>query len=123
MQAVLVAFVLFAPFWRGMHLVIYTDNATTFTGLKKHQLKSPSNIYLRHILLLAAENDVRIEPVWLPGATNNLADALSRFDFVTSANLCSSLQSFSPSPNPLANGSTKLALIYPQSAPTSSGMA
>ncbi|KAJ5054746.1 uncharacterized protein L3040_001011 [Drepanopeziza brunnea f. sp. 'multigermtubi'] len=75
--------------WKQKKLVVYTDNTTTQLGVKKLTLKSPEqNEPLRSLLLLAAQLDLLIEAVHLPGIDNELADALSRNKVELVANIC-----------------------------------
>lgn len=66
-------------------LILHTD---AFDGLTHHTLRREANSPLRKILLLAAEHDIKTIPRWIPSQQNGLADALSRFDESTVANLC-----------------------------------
>jgi hypothetical protein len=43
---------------------------------------------LRQLLCLAVQLNVTIEPSWVEGANNELADALSCFDITAIANWC-----------------------------------
>jgi hypothetical protein len=87
-QAILLAFQTWAYHWKRMRVVVSTDSSTAQRGLRKNTLAGPANEPLRSILLLAAEYDIVIEPRWISGRSNTLADALSRFDWDTIANLC-----------------------------------
>jgi hypothetical protein len=87
-RAVRLALEQWAPQWRHQRLVIFTDNNATFRGIKKGYLDSTANIDLRRLLCLAVEYDINLQPHWLAGATNQLANALSRFDFDSVANWC-----------------------------------
>jgi ribonuclease HI len=83
--------------WKCHQIIVHTDSNTAATGLTKHTLRGASNPVLRQILLLAAELDIVLTPYWIPGAENQLADALSRFDTKTLANLCPHWQIENPS--------------------------
>lgn len=74
--------------WAQAELILFTDSGTAFNGLMHHTLRGNANIALRKILLRAAKHDIRIIPKWIPSQQNGLADALSRFDTKTIANLC-----------------------------------
>ena len=76
------------PQWRHQRLVIFTDNTATFRGIKKGHLDSTANTDLRRLLCLAVEYDIDLQPHWLAGTSNQLADALSRSDFDSVANWC-----------------------------------
>jgi hypothetical protein len=93
--AVLRAFKRWGPLWASTRLNIYTDSSTVFTGLSTNSIRGPAMEPLKHILLLAVKYDVLIEASWIPGVQNKLADALSRFDSVTIANLCPHWQNLS----------------------------
>jgi reverse transcriptase-like protein len=102
MEAITLALQLWGPLWASSTVQVFTDNTTAALGLSKQTLKSPANAPLRQALLLAAAHDIILEPSWIEGSTNTLADALSRFDTVTIANLCPHWQNFSlPIPHPL----------------------
>jgi hypothetical protein len=87
-QAILLAFQTWCHRWKKMRIVVSTDSSTAQQGLCKKTLAGLANEPLRAILLLAAEHDILIEPRWISGRSNTLADALSRFDWETIANLC-----------------------------------
>jgi hypothetical protein len=74
--------------WSGQHVLIHTDNAATFYGIGKGSIASLANRHLRLLLCEAAQMDIKLTPLWLAGATNELADALSRFRFEIIANWC-----------------------------------
>jgi hypothetical protein len=93
--AVLRALERWGPLWASTRLNIYTDSSTVFTGLSTGSIRSPAMEPLKRILLLASKHDVLLEASWIPGVENKLADALSRFDSVTIANLCPHWQSLS----------------------------
>jgi hypothetical protein len=84
--AILLAFEQQAVSWRGKRICTHTDSAISQLGLEHHTLKGAANAVLRRILIIAAEFDIEITPIWLPGDENELADAISRFKSV--ANWC-----------------------------------
>ena len=86
--AIWLAFTTWGHAWRHKRVVIHTDSSTARDGLTKHTLRGVANVPLRKTLLLAASLDVDVEPHWLPGKNNELADALSRFDYQALANWC-----------------------------------
>ena len=89
LDAILFGLQMWAPRWRSHCFTGYTDNSTAKTGLWRQTLHSgAANDTLRKILLLAAQYDIKLDPRWVPGKTNRLADALSRWDMTTIANLC-----------------------------------
>jgi hypothetical protein len=101
MEAIRLALQLWGPLWASSTVRVFTDNTTSALGLLKQTLKSPANTPLRQALLLAAAHDIILEPSWIEGSTNTLADALSRFDTIAIANLCPHWQNFSiPIPQP-----------------------
>jgi hypothetical protein len=64
--------------WGHARLIIHTDSSTVFTSLTQSSIRSHTMEPLKRIHLLAAKHDVHIEPHWIPGVQNKLADALSR---------------------------------------------
>ena len=98
MEAITLALQLWGPLWASSTVRVFTDNTTSALGLSKQTLKSPANAPLRQALLLAA---IILEPSWIEGSTNTLANAHSRFDIVKIANLYPHWQDFSiPIPQP-----------------------
>jgi hypothetical protein len=95
MEAINFALQAWGPVWASSIVRVFTDNKTSELGLIKQTLRSPTNTPLRQALLQAAALDIVLEPIWIPGTSNTLADALSRFDRVTIANLCPHWQDFS----------------------------
>lgn len=91
MQAVLNAFVMWAPQWQGYKIIVKTDNMTSYAGLIRQSLNGPTNKPLRSLMLIAARLDIQIQPEWIPGISNTLADALSRANQMTITNLCPQL--------------------------------
>lgn len=87
-EAILLAFQLWAPRWSKQRLRVFTDSTTAFSDLREFTLKGPPNAPLREIWLLAAEWDIVIEAHWIEGRRNGLADALSRFDEEKLIDLC-----------------------------------
>ena len=88
MEAILFAFHQWGHQWAKKRVVIYTDNVSCQAGLLKQTLRSRAFRLLCQILLLATQLDILLEPIWIPGHTNILADALSRFNFEQIANIC-----------------------------------
>jgi reverse transcriptase-like protein len=95
MDAIHYAFVTWGHSWSKMRVTIYTDNMTCYRGLQKQTLNSNAFMPLRQTLLIAAGFDIVLVPMWIPGYSNTLADALSRFDFCRIANICPHWQDFS----------------------------
>jgi len=87
MEAILFAFQQWGRFW-AKKVFVYTDNACCQSGLRRQTLRGAAFWPLRQTLLQGAQLDIVIEPVWIPGHTNILADALSRFHFDKVVNLC-----------------------------------
>jgi hypothetical protein len=71
-----------------MHVIVHTDNTSAFRGLQNHKIKGQGFYPLRHILLIASQFDIVVQPRWIAGKTNTIADALSRSNWKTLANLC-----------------------------------
>lgn len=66
---------------RGSRLVLYCDNNAYIYGLKKSSINGQAMAPLREIALSLARNDILLVPTWIPTRANQLADALSRFQF------------------------------------------
>lgn len=79
-EAILLAFQLWAPMWQKQRLKFSTDSTTAYSGLREYILKGPANAMLREIWLLAAKWDIVIDPYWIKGKRIRLTNALSRFD-------------------------------------------
>lgn len=77
--------------WRGKKIVMHIDNRAVVYGLQNLTMRGGSMDVLRRCLLLATNNDLEIEPRWIPTSENALADALSRFDYDRIANLAPQL--------------------------------
>ena len=88
LEALLVAFDIWAKSWHKCKVIVYTDNTTAFNGLSNLTLRGPGNKPLRQLLLLAAQHDIIIEARWIKSEDNGLADALSRKNYPLIANLC-----------------------------------
>jgi hypothetical protein len=80
-EAINHALKLWAPVWASSTILVFTDNKTSELGLLKQTLRSPANTPLRQALLQAAAHDITLQPTWIEGSANVLADALSRFDY------------------------------------------
>lgn len=92
-EAILLAFELWAESWTRQRVIIYTDSSTAESGLLNNTLIGQPNAPLRELLLLASKYDIVIEARWIRSEDNGLADALSRFDDRKVANLCPHWQS------------------------------
>ena len=88
LEALLVAFDIWAKLWHQCKVIVYTDNTTAYNGLTNLTLRGPGNKPLRKLLLLAAQNDIIIEACWIKSADNGLADALSRKNYASITNIC-----------------------------------
>lgn len=108
-RAVLRALERWGHLWEHQKLFIFTDNTPTFRGIEKGSLKSSANDDLRKVMCAAARFDIILVPQWIEGRSNELADALSRFDSTTIANWRPNWQisamTSSTSPHPQKNGS------------------
>ncbi len=60
-EAILLAFQVWAEKWSGQRLRVFTDSITAHSGLREFTLKSLPNAPLREIWLLAAKWDIVIE--------------------------------------------------------------
>lgn len=88
LRAIQAAFVFWSRTWSGLSVIIHTDNTNAYWGLQGQKAKEEAYIPIRHIFLLASTADIIISTKWIQGSTNLLADALSRNDNITIANLC-----------------------------------
>jgi hypothetical protein len=69
-------------------VIAHTDSNTALNGLSKQKLQGAAFYPMRHIWLLAAQHDIELVPRRIAGVDNSIADALSRFNWKTLANLC-----------------------------------
>jgi hypothetical protein len=88
LHAIQAAFLTWAQEWSQKTVIMHTDSEVAFWALTNHKAYGPAFYPLRHILLLASTYDIIIKPVHIPGITNEIADALSRFKWAQLANLC-----------------------------------
>ena len=89
LTAILRAFQTWGEDWRGRKVFIHTDSSTSQLGIIKTTLKAEAqNRPLRELLLFAAQRYVVLEAQHIPGAENQLADALSRNYFQEIATWC-----------------------------------
>ena len=79
-ETILLAFQFWAPIWHRYRIVVHTDSSTAISSMQDSTLRWPANAALRETLLLAVRWNIVIEPQWVEGKRNGLADALSRFD-------------------------------------------
>ena len=87
-SAILQAFLLYSPHWAHHRVLAFTDSAVAFHGLSKQALRGPAHRPLLMLLSIAAAFDIEVQPHWLSSSENLLADALSRSDYATIANVC-----------------------------------
>ena len=64
-EAILLAFELWAKSWIRQRVIIYTDSSTAESGLLKNTLIGQPNAPLRELLLLASKYDIVIEALWI----------------------------------------------------------
>lgn len=91
--ALQLAFATWHKIWAGHRLIVFTDSTTAWNGLTNQSLRGPPNLPLREVLLFAAAVNISLQPQWIPTQENKLADALSRLDDISVANLCPHWQS------------------------------
>lgn len=87
-SAILQAFLLHSPHWAHHRVLAFTDSAVAFHGLSKQALRGPAHRQLLMLFSIAAALDIEVQPHWLPSSENLLADALSRSDYRTIADIC-----------------------------------
>ena len=87
-SAILQAFLTYGPIWAHHRVLAFTDSAIAFHGMSKQALRGPAHRPLLMLLSIAAAFDIEIQPLWLSSSDNLLADALSRSDYTTIANIC-----------------------------------
>jgi hypothetical protein len=90
-MAVLKAMERWSPALAGRTIYIASDNTNVVSGLFKQTVRGNAMAPLCTLLLHAARWDIEIIPYWIPSATNVLADALSRHEWDTIANLAPKL--------------------------------
>ena len=77
--------------WRGSRLTLYIDNQAVVYAIANQTIRGRTMDVLRRCLLLASKHDIELSPSWIPTTHNELADALSRFDKNTIANIAPQL--------------------------------
>jgi hypothetical protein len=92
LRAIQAAFYQWSSIWSKKKIVVNTDSELAYWALTNHKAHGVAFYPLRHILLLASQHDIILSPHWIPGKTNQIADALSRFNFKALANLCPTWQ-------------------------------
>ena len=79
--------------WKGSRPTLYIDNQAVVHGIKNQTVQGGAVGVLHGCLLLASMYDLELNPCWIPTGNNTLADALSRFDRRTVANIAPQLLS------------------------------
>ena len=87
MYAVLYAFLMWHPHWENGELLVHCDNDAVVDAINKRSIRGPTITPLQTLLLIAALFNITISAVWIPTASNSIADALSRHNFKRLANL------------------------------------
>ena len=85
--AVLRALRRWAMVWKGCQIVVHIDNEAAAHAIRNGTIRGEGMDTLRALLLLAAQEDLRLTSTWLRSADNSLADAFSRFEFSRVADL------------------------------------
>lgn len=91
-ESVQAALQAWAAHWAHGTLILHTDNNTALYGFKNATVRGQSMDALRTSLLCAAAHDVQLHAVRISSEENALADALSRSEQFTIANLCPNWQ-------------------------------
>ena len=78
MTAILHAIQRWLPLCKGAHLLLYCDSFAVMSGFKKTSIRGGAMHPLRNIAMMAAVNDIEIEPHRLSTKENFLVDLLSR---------------------------------------------
>lgn len=87
LPAILLRFSLNAEDSVGLRAIIYTDSTITFSGPWSRRLQDLFNQKLRKFMLIAAINNILIEPRWLDSKANGLANVFSQFNKNDIANI------------------------------------
>jgi Reverse transcriptase (RNA-dependent DNA polymerase) len=87
MYAILYAFLLWHSHWENGELLVHCDNQAVVDAINKRSIRGPTITPLQTLLLIAALFNTTISAVWIPTASNSIADALSRHDFKRLANM------------------------------------
>ena len=73
------AYMIWGCRWMGRRIVVYCDNEAVVEMLGTGYSREPNLMHLlRCIFLVAAFNELSVRPMWIPGLTNKVADAISR---------------------------------------------
>ncbi|KAL1939199.1 hypothetical protein VTO73DRAFT_10240 [Trametes versicolor] len=96
--AIIYAILCWGDRFRGRHILFHTDNTDVHAAISNLTIRSePMMELLRQFLGLACRFDFTFESRWIPGITNSLADAASRFQYQRLFDLAPYLQR-KPSP-------------------------
>nr|VWO98972.1 Dual O-methyltransferase/FAD-dependent monooxygenase CTB3 (Cercosporin toxin biosynthesis cluster protein 3) [Includes: O-methyltransferase (EC, FAD-dependent monooxygenase (EC ] [Ganoderma boninense] len=96
--AIIYAILCWGDHLRGGHVLFHTDNTDVHAALSNLTIRSePMMELLRQFLSLSCRFDFTFESQWIPGSTNSLADAASRFQYQRLFDLAPYLQ-HKPSP-------------------------
>ncbi|KAL1936893.1 hypothetical protein VTO73DRAFT_4842 [Trametes versicolor] len=96
--AIIYAILCWGDRFRGHHVLFHTDNTDVHAAITNLTIRSePMMELLRQFLGLACRFDFTFESRWIPGVTNSLADAASRFQYQRLFDLAPYLQR-KPSP-------------------------
>jgi hypothetical protein len=88
-NAVLVACKLWAPIFAHSFVIIHTDNTTAQTAFAAGTTRGIDSMHLiRDLVILLASLDTKVHTCRVSSKDNGLADALSRLDWHTVANIC-----------------------------------
>lgn len=110
---ILLAITTWRQHWLHGTIVVHTDNETARAALISGTTRSPTVlIVLKALLRVTAAMDIKVHAVRVPTHENTLADAISRHDWVTIANISPNWQSplpVSPVPNSWKEWATSLS--------------
>ena len=77
--AVVAAATRWAPLWTGCHVIVHTDNITTKAAINKGRCTSSLIMcFVRYLFWLSEQYQFSITCIYVPGALNIQADAVSR---------------------------------------------
>ena len=119
MHTVLLAIQRWLPYFKLHKLVIFTDNATVYHGLRRRSVRGPAMDPLRKITHIAALHNIDIHAQWIPTHENALADLLSRRNF---AKLANQFLLLAQEPETHLNHGIQTS-AFPESQPATSGWA
>ena len=77
---IIVAFNLWGREWRNCNVKVYCDNEAVVTCIRSHKIKDSFLMTcVRNLWLMAAQYNISIDAVHIPGKHNEIADLLSRW--------------------------------------------